>query len=525
MLGPDTPQTRKRAGAPGGLVAAIDVGSHGMRMAIAQARPGKRLAVVEELSVPIAIGADTFRGGTISATTTARVGEALARFREVLATYGVERWRAVATTAVRDASNREVFIDRVARLSGIDLEVIEAIEETRLLYESVAHVVGPRYGLRRGVCMLLSLGAGSTEIIVQRNGQILLSETRQLGTLRSLPGGTSAEGARPALEALVGKLSRSLMRTRDLPKVRHLIVLSSALARVLRPKGRWDAESRTLVVRRAALARAALVLERSGAEALASTSGLSQLDAEAALVALIELRGFLEDTEASVVAFPEVSTLTGMLLEARERLAGGTSAPLVAHVHSAALALGRKYRFDETHGRHVEHLALELYDALTDLCGLGERARLLLSAAALLHDIGNFVSDRAHQRHSAYLISNSEIIGLDAADLEAVAQVARLHRKRVSLGTDLASLPAPRRVEVVKLAAILRLADALDRDHRQLIDAVRPEVADNSLVLHVRSRHPSRADLVVIEAAVGQKGDLFHDTFGLAPGLREELAP
>jgi exopolyphosphatase/guanosine-5'-triphosphate,3'-diphosphate pyrophosphatase len=506
-------------------VAAIDVGSNAVRMAVAQLRSGGKLEVLEELKVPIAIGADSFREGSIGGTTTQRVAQALLRFREVLSTYGVERYRAVATTAVRDAANRDVFIDRVARLSGIPLEVIEAIEETRLLYQSVHHRLGGRLAPGGGAAMVLSLGAGSTEIIVVRGDEILLAETLQLGTLRLVQADPSRPAPRAALEAMVGKLARSLVHTRDLPPMRHLVVLSGPLMRLLRaglegPTAHED----LLVLRRRPLLTRCLELELISAETLAAKRGLSLLDAQTALVAVVELRCFLEATHPTTVTFPDVSTLTGMLLEAGQP-AGSLAAarPVTAQIHSAALSVGRKYRFDEPHARQVERLALSLFDSLGELCGLDERSRVLLSVAALLHDIGVFVSNRAHHRHSAYLIENSEILGLDQRELHAAATVARLHRKRFAPDAELAALASLHRVEIVKLAAILRVADALDRDHHQLVDSVRAEATDGTVVLKLRSRHPTRAALAVIESSVRQKGDLFRDTFGLALQTREEL--
>jgi exopolyphosphatase/guanosine-5'-triphosphate,3'-diphosphate pyrophosphatase len=516
--------------APPRLLAAIDVGSDAIRMAISELVSGSPdLRHVEHLSVPISIGADTFQTGRISSATTRKVGQTLKDFRAVLDTYQVPAARAVTTTAVRDAANRDVFIDRVERISGIRLEVIEAIEETRLLYQYIDHSIGARFGFRRGVCMVLSLGAGSTEIIIQRDGLIVFAETRQMGTLRLVqttrvpqPSLTSA------LEAFLGKVSRSITRIHDLPPVGHLIVLSDPLPKLLARAGRTETDLGAMVIARGEFLRLFHALEHESPDDLAERYGLSHAEAERGRVALLELNAFLDITRARRVAFPEASMLDGMILDARsatEAAARTGEPPLWRQIDSAACALGQKYRFDEHHSRQVQALALQLFDGLTEVCGLDPASRLYLSVAALLHDIGTFVSDKAHHRHAAYLISASEIIGLSQAELDEIALIARFHRKAFPGpgSPELAALPPARRVEVTKLAALLRLADALDRDHMQRVERVRIEAQEDVVVLYARSRHAARESFTVNEYAVRSKSDLFAETFGLRIEVREEL--
>jgi exopolyphosphatase/guanosine-5'-triphosphate,3'-diphosphate pyrophosphatase len=509
------------------LVAAVDVGSDAIRMAVCELRGTKTLRTLEKLQVPIAIGADTFQTGRIGSATTQKVGRTLRDFITVLETYQVPWVRAVATTAVRDAANRDVFVDRVERISGMRLEVIEPIEESRLLYQYIDHIVGARFGFRRGVCMVLSLGSGTTEIIVQQRGEVIFSESRQVGTLRLLQQTRVPKAAMAAaLEAFLAKVSRSITRVRDLPTVRHLIVLSAPLARLLRRDVGAPREGAPLVVSRTDCLRLFYRLAHRAPEDLARRAHLHLADAEAARVALVELKAFLDITSARQIALPEATMLDGMILDARRALeVPAGEPPLWRQIESAALAVGHKYRFEEEHALKVQQLALELFDGLRQVCGLDPASRLYLSVAALLHDIGNFISDKAHHRHSAYLIQHSEIMGLGQADLDEIALIARLHRKSFpgTSSPDFAPLPPAKRVEVTKLAAILRIADGLDRDHRQRVAGLRIEVSEDVLLIRARSRHAGRDDFVVNEYAVRNKSDLFAETFGLRTEVREDL--
>ena len=268
-----------------------------------------------------------------------------------------------------------------------------------------------------------------------------------------------------------------------------------------------------MTVTRAELVRVFREVARLAPDDLAGRYDLSHGEAERGRVALVELKAFLEITQARRIAFPEAAMLDGMILDAAgasEAAARTGEPPLWRQIDSAALALGRKYRFDERHARHVQTLALELFDGLRDVCGLDRESRLYLSVAALLHDIGTFVSDQGHHRHSAYLIRSSEILGLSQADLDAIALVARSHRKAVApSGPDLAVLPPTRRVEVIKLAALLRIADALDREHLTKVREVQCRIEKGRVTLAARGD----GDLALSLWTASRKADLFEEVF------------
>jgi exopolyphosphatase / guanosine-5'-triphosphate,3'-diphosphate pyrophosphatase len=177
------------------------------------------------------------------------------------------------------------------------------------------------------------------------------------------------------------------------------------------------------------------------------------------------------------------------------------------------LALGRTYRFDEAHGRQVARLALALFDQLQPLHGLDEPDRRLLQAAGILHDIGISVSFRRHHKHSLDLISRSDLPGFTPRQILLVANVARYHRRSAPKPghAAYAALAAEDQRRVVRLAAILRLADVLDRDHRQAVRRVRTMLRDGRLGLRVEAE----GEILVDRTALARKADLFQKTFGV----------
>jgi exopolyphosphatase / guanosine-5'-triphosphate,3'-diphosphate pyrophosphatase len=191
----------------------------------------------------------------------------------------------------------------------------------------------------------------------------------------------------------------------------------------------------------------------------------------------------------------------------------GTTAGEANAAFEAALRLGRRYHFDEAHGVLVARLSADLFDQLLPLHRLGERERLLLRAAALLHDIGDFVRYEGHHRHSQYLLTNSDIVGLTPTERSIVANVARYHRKAHpdTSHPNFRDLERNDRSRVRVLSAIVRIADALDREHAAKVSGVRAVIEKGRMRLHLTGSAERRLE----EWTVGRKSQLFEEVFDL----------
>jgi exopolyphosphatase/guanosine-5'-triphosphate,3'-diphosphate pyrophosphatase len=188
-----------------------------------------------------------------------------------------------------------------------------------------------------------------------------------------------------------------------------------------------------------------------------------------------------------------------------------------AQVVASAASLGRKFHYDEAHARHVADLSLAIFDALVREHGLGKRERLLLELGAILHDVGSFIKTSGHHKHGEYIVANSEIFGLNRVDLTIIANVVRYHRKAPPASTHVNFIALPRedRIVVMKLAAIVRVADALDRGHDQRVRDAAFERREERFVIRVTGL----ADLSLERLSLAEKGDMFEDVFGLEPIL------
>jgi exopolyphosphatase / guanosine-5'-triphosphate,3'-diphosphate pyrophosphatase len=223
---------------------------------------------------------------------------------------------------------------------------------------------------------------------------------------------------------------------------------------------------------------------------------------------------------APELVVPGVGVKEGILLDLVDDVTGPVvhATRIEQQLLNAAVALGRRYRFDEGHGRQVGRLSLSLFDQLKEVHGLGSKDRRILLGAAVLHDVGQVISYRRHHKHSMYLILNSELPGLSDEDMPLVGLVARYHR-RAEPAPDheiYGTLPEEDRERVPKLASILRIADALDREHLQRVERVVVDVKEKKIALDLEGR----GDLLLERWAIKRKARMFRNTFDLEVVLR-----
>jgi exopolyphosphatase/guanosine-5'-triphosphate,3'-diphosphate pyrophosphatase len=259
-------------------------------------------------------------------------------------------------------------------------------------------------------------------------------------------------------------------------------------------------------------------VERLDAEQLVERFRLPDVEAETLVPSLLVYRALLSETRARKLVVSDVSLRTGLLLDAAEPGGRSGGEEFEQQVLASAEALGHKNRFDRAHGRHVAALAMQLFDAFRDDHGLGNRERLLLQVAALLHDIGLYVSLRAHHKHSQYLLAASQIFGLSNDETAIVSNVARYHRRGAPQRSHLPYVALDRqdRLLVNKLAAILRVVNALDAEHLQKVTALRLRRHVRNWILEI----DGTGDLTMELLAAAARADMFADTFGQALVIR-----
>jgi exopolyphosphatase/guanosine-5'-triphosphate,3'-diphosphate pyrophosphatase len=501
-------------------VGCVDAGSNAIRFVVAEFTDRHRSTVLAAERVPVRLGHGVFLTGKLSARAMDEAVAALSGFRRTMEGLDVVAYRAVATSAVREASNREAFLNRVKKESGLELDVITGSEEARLVHLAIRN----RVALGREQWVLVDLGGGSVEVSLVDDSGILWSESHTMGSVRlleELAGADDDPGRfRRVLSEYVATLRvPSAARHR---KPHGVIATGGNIESLAGLAGMERDGNGVSVVHLADLRRVIETLARLSYRRRVEELDLREDRADVILPAALVYARLAELAGASRVIVPHVGVKDGVLLDVIDALTSQQSHEerREREVFDAAVNLGRRYLFDEDHAVHVAALARELFDQLRELHGLAPENRRVLVAAALLHDVGAFISYKKHHRHSFYVISNSEINGLSPGETVLAAHVARYHRKS-DPGLDhelFARLGEKDRARVVGMAAILRMADALDREHRQLVRGVRARTKGGEVVL----KPLVDEDILLERWSLGKRAQLFEKTFGVEVRVRPE---
>ncbi len=505
------------------VVAVIDIGASALRLTVAELLPVHGLRLIEDLARGVLLGKDTFTIGRLGAASIEAALKVLEGFRRVMDGYGVTHTRAVATSAVREAQNRDAFVDRVRLRTGLEVEIIDGSEENRLTYMAVREDLAGHPVIESGDALLVEVGGGSADLSFLRHGELTHSGTYALGSVRmrqNLAGWHGSHEQRVRLlRRHVLNVVDDLRREMPLDDARHAIFLGGDARFVAERLAGAAVQGRSRTLRREAFAALCDEIAALDADQLVERFRLPQTAAETLGPALVAYRELLLATAAAEVIVPEASLRAGLLLDLVRREEGHGIEDFSRQVLSSAAALGEKYRFDEPHGRCVAQLAVRLFDELRAEHGLGPRHRLLLEVAALLHDVGIYVNLRGHHKHSQYLLASSEIFGLSREDLALVSNVARYHRRALPQRAHpaYAALLREARLEVGKLGAILRVANALDADHLQKVRDVRVRHDEGVLVLEVEGA----GDLTLERLAALARADWLAEVYGARVAFRE----
>lgn len=494
-------------------VAAIDMGSNAIRFVAAEFLSSRRYIVLESERARVRLGAETFQQGRLSAAAMQAAYQALARFQERMRILHIQHTRVVATSAVRESSNGEAFAARVHKGLGLTLEIISGSEETQLVYRALKPQLRP--GKRPW--LLANLGGGSLETALVNQDGVLVSETHTLGAVR-LWEEFKASAHKPKiflrlLEEYVSTLRLGFQET-GRPWAGFLATGGNIEELAKMAKAPETAKG----IRELSAAALRRLLEELLATPLKQRMtrwGIYPDRADVVVPAAVVYLHLSQLSGLTKFRVPEVGTKEGILFDLVDRLTLNSAYALrqEKQLTHMSLSLGRRYQFDEAHGRHVSRLALSLFKQLRARHGLGPEDQRLLLVASLLHDIGAYISYKKHHKHSLYLISQSELPGFSPEDMLLAANVARYHRKNTpSLDHEsYASLLPAQRLRVAKMASLLRIADALDRDHAQTLREVAVRVKRPWLELKITGKDPRELEHWALE----RKAQLFTQLFKL----------
>jgi len=493
-------------------IAAIDVGSNAVRLVVGRIGYAEKLETLDNIRLPVRLGEDVFSHGHIGEQTAQQLLDAFVHFRKVAQDYGVQHIRAVATSALREAKNSDILRDRIARRTGIDIQIIRWEEEARLIHLAVATAVN----LKGKNALLIDIGGGSVEVTISRGRNILSTESYNMGTVRLLQK-LARKPSRVSFAELVSEYAAAIKRRIHSEiggdKIELCIGTGGNIEEmgVLRKKlfHRESDDAITLPE----LEKLIRVLSAMTVNERMRKLKLKPDRADVILPACIVLRVIAQEAHVKEIKIPHVGLKDGILLDLAGSLSKIHQPVPREQVWTSALRLGEKYQFDAEHGKSVAHLAGSLFDQAQPLHGLDSEHKLLLEVAALLHDIGYFISALNHERHGYYILQANPLIGLTEREQAIVANLVRYHRKSMPTAQDenLRVLNSADRLLVIKLAGLLRLADAMDVTHTGRVRRVDVRLSRRKCCLRLQGE----SGLSLEHWALGKRRSMFQDVFGL----------
>ena len=462
-------------------IAAIDIGTNSVHMIVVQVRPDHSFEIVDREKEMVRLGAGGLGGRALTELTMRAALQALTKFRRLAESHEVDEVVAAATSAVREAENGREFLAAIRQRTGIDVRVISGTEEARLIHRAAVYGVD----VSHGGALVIDIGGGSVELTLGRGNQVRIAHSLKLGVIRlterfvhSDPI-TRADERRMAshITEMLAPIAEKI-RSRGFERIVGTSGTILSLGALAAGEGR-TVGSDALRNRRVSLKQLRRVRRELTALDLAGRIDVPGLDprrADLAVAGSILICTMLRLLGARELTLCDLALREGLALDYihrnRAHIARVEQYPDVRR--RSAIELAERCNYNEPHAQQVMRMALALFDQTAAIHGLGAREREWLEYAAMLHDIGVHISYSRHHKHSCYLIQNGDLRGFEPQEIEVMALVARYHRRGPPKRSDggYGDLSGGRRRTVRTLAAMLRVAEGLDRSHAQSVASV-----------------------------------------------------
>ncbi|HEY5674019.1 MAG TPA: Ppx/GppA phosphatase family protein [Malonomonas sp.] len=502
-------------GTPLPRLAAIDIGTNSFRCIVVEVDPQEGFRVLDDEKATVRLGEGLNQTGKISAAARDRAIDALQRMKQIITGLGAEMVEAVATSAVRKASNRKAFLHDIEAATGLKIKVIDGEAEADLAALSVHH----NFAMGQQRFAMADIGGGSVEILVATGRHNEIVTSLELGavflTEKFLHSDPPSEKELNKLRKHIRKALKKAGLGDGLP-VTCLIgsggTMTNIGSMVMALRGEQYESIHRYEVLHSEVVHLLAMLSRKSTKDRQNTPGLNLERADIIIAGMVLADELLRRTRTNLLRINAKGIREGLILQSLQQrgLLPINSQP--RDWRDSVLEFARSCRFDEQHSEQVSRLALKIFASVAPQNNLEQRSRELLEAAALLHDIGYFISYDQHHKHSYHLIRHANLFGFTPREREIIANLARYHRKAKPKKSheNFTGLHSEDQALVCKLGGILRLADGLDRRRNRQVDDINCPLHNGTLQLQLIGK----GDLAVELYGAQTKGNLFEDAFG-----------
>lgn len=504
------------------ILAAIDIGTNSFHLVIAKIDETKRFTVLTRAKEVVRLGSSSNDMKYISPESINRGVETLKRFRMICDSYDAEII-AVATSATREALNKQDFLQRVFQETGIEINIVSGYEEARLIYLGVLQSLD----IYNKKILLIDIGGGSTEFLIGEKGKVIVASSVKVGAVRltnkfalnEKVSKTDLKNARNFVNSAINQVVRTLEEEKY-----DLVIGSSGtinnIGSIISTEGvpaetDFEISLNGFVIKKKPFQNA--VDKIYAAETMQERLAIPGLDpkrADIITAGTVILEQIFDDLEIDKMTLSGFALREGIIMNYIQQKSGEDDLGHLTDVrYKSVIHLGEMTKYDKKHADQVLKLSNKIFDFIKLKFEFTDDDREYLEAAALLHDIGYYISHTDHHKHSYYLIRNSDMLGFNDKEIEIIANIARYHRKSHPKikHENFNKLDPQSKVLVSRLSGVLRIADALDRSHKSVVNDLEISIKDKVLEINLKSCNGDPS--LEIWGANIRKG-LFEESFG-----------
>ncbi len=505
--------------------AAIDVGSYELSMKIYEVTRKSGMHQVDHLRRSIDLGSDSYARGKLSYDILSELCDTLREYRNIMDSYGVEEYVAYGTSAIRETVNTSILLDQIEQISGIRIDVLSNSEQRFIDYKSIAFQGEEFERFIEKNTVILDIGGGSIQMSVFNKDNLVSTENLKMGVLRLLERMTTMGASRSQFAHLIGEYiepslniyKKLYLRDRE---IENLIIVDDYIAPIIN-KGVLSRVSSNIADYEIVNEYIEIARNMSKSE-LARRVGIPEDAVPLLYISLILLSNVMTITGATRIWAPGVTLCDGIAYEYAEKhglikLNHNFEDDIIAGAHQ----ISKRYMGSKKRSETLSKLSLQIFEKVASLHGLTRRDGLLLEIAAILHDCGKYISMADLAECSYHIIMSTEIMGLSHKERMIVANTVKYNQLAFEYFEEMAShtsVDFEDHMRIAKLTAILRLANGLDRSHKDKFRDTKIEIKGDELIITTHTDE----DITLERELIKNRADFFREVFHMIPVIKQK---
>lgn len=505
--------------------AAIDVGSYELAMKIFEVSKVKGMKEIDHIRHSIDMGTESYATGKLSYQRVEELCRVLREFTDIMKSYQVSDYVAYGTSAIRETENTVILIDQIQQRTGIRIGILSNSEQRFLDYKSIAlQGEGFQRIIENGTA-IVDIGGGSIQVSLFDKDTLVSTQNMKLGVLRLRDHLTHLNASIRQYENLLNEMIDAQMAVykklylRD-REIRNIIVVDDYISMLLRKK---SINSEVTGYGGAELfEKFREIYQTESISSLARRWNIAEEIMPLLYIALIMTKRIMETMGAELIWAPGVTLCDGIAYEYAEKN------KIIVSTHdfeqdiiACAYNISKRYRGSRKRSETLEQIALTIFDSMKKIHGFGKREKLLLQLSTILHDCGKYISMTNLGECSYSIIMSTEIIGLSHIERQIVANVVKYNHMEFEYFEEMSRngmIDKAAYLKIAKLTAILRLANGLDRSHKQKFKYVKTALKDNQLVITVDTNE----DITLEKGLFGERAMFFEEVYSVLPVIRQK---